>query len=337
MAGARHSAADNKLIQDTHDNAVKLGATCASGEKSVLAVTIRDGLAALSAQHKSIKGLDYANVEAWDIQNGAQALSMLASIASSEAAQEEPEHVQFLCGIIDALLAWLGAEVAEMNTAAAQPEAETEEKSLADALLVFQGGEIKALGDGKIGGYLVRFGDAEHPDLSAFKDFFTADTYFGAHAGDGVDTTLNHGVPLAKGLEEYADRMLPPIKTRKDKVGIFAEVVLDLRNAYEKMVHDLGAAGKLSWSSGAVKHLVKRTRMPNGTNRIDRWIIGEAALTPTPAEPRNTTLQAVKTLADRAGQPAPDGAPAESQAAAQAREFEALKESNAAVFGRYRK
>ena len=33
-----------------------------------------------------------------------------------------------------------------------------------DEQLVTIGGELKALGDGKVGGYLVRFGDAETPD-----------------------------------------------------------------------------------------------------------------------------------------------------------------------------
>ena len=40
--------------------------------------------------------------------------------------------------------------------------------------LVAFGGEIKALGDGKIGGYLIRFSDENTPDLVG--DFFNAKT-----------------------------------------------------------------------------------------------------------------------------------------------------------------
>ena len=39
------------------------------------------------------------------------------------------------------------------------------------------GGAVKALGDGKIGGYLVRFTDMQSPDLTG--DYFTADTELG--------------------------------------------------------------------------------------------------------------------------------------------------------------
>lgn len=347
-AGARHSANDNALIQTLHDSAVKLGATCpGGGEKSALSVTIRDGLAKLSAQHKSIKGLDYANVEAWDIQNGAQALGMLASIAASEAAQEEPEHVQVLAGIITALLGWLAAEVAEMNNAAAAPELVVYGKSAPEDRMVLLGSEVKALGDGRIGGYLVRFGNPETPDLSEHEDYFDAKTYFGARAGDGVDVTINHGIPLkrtkdpqeAAVFREIADHFLPPIKTKLDKIGLFAETVVNLADEYDSMVYELSKKGKMRWSSGAVGHLVKRTEMPNGTHHVDTWIIGEAALTPTPAEPRGTGVRPLKSFAaELAGWPESDGStPLETDAdAAKMREWAGLFENSHRLFDRWK-
>lgn len=303
-AGARHSAADIKLLQTIHDNALALGAACPDA-KAVDLDTLRDGLGKLSGRYQSVKGLDYAGLEAWDVQNGAQALGVLAGILASEAAQQEAAHVLEVAALLNGLLAWIGAEVAEIETAARSPN---EDAKRLEETLVYGGEAVKALGGGKIGGYLVRFGNAETPDLSDMRDWFHAKTYLGARDGDGVDVTMNHGIPLRRGLEEYANRLLPPVKTRKDKLGLFAETVCDLSDEYEKLVYDLAEAGKLKWSSGAVSHLVKRVRMPNGTHRVDQWIIGEAALTPTPAEPRDTQVRSLKALVtEQAGQPEPEG------------------------------
>ena len=189
-------------------------------------------------------------------------------------------------------------------------------KSL-DMLITFGEG-IKALGGGKVGGYLIRYGNEKEPDLSEMKDWFDAETNFGARAGDGSDTTINHGIPLRetqdaeerKALDEFAALLLPPIKTKRDKFGVFADSVLDLANQYQAAVYDMVKKGKLLWSSGALPHLVKRTLMPNGTHHVDQWIIGEAAYTPTPAEPRLGAIVSLKSLAGGAGLPTPDGAPA---------------------------
>ncbi|MCS7072218.1 MAG: phage major capsid protein, partial [Anaerolinea sp.] len=48
-------------------------------------------------------------------------------------------------------------------------------------------------------------------------------------------------------------------------------------------------AGKLGWSSGSLPHLVDVR--PDG--RIDRWIIVEGSLTPTPAEPERTAARLI--------------------------------------------
>jgi hypothetical protein len=151
------------------------------------------------------------------------------------------------------------------------------------------GDAVKSLGDGKIGGYLVRFSTEKDPDLSG--EFFTAKTYFGPRNGDGADMLFHHGIPLKSGLEGLADYLFKPIKAKKDEIGIWVEAVLDKANEYEKAVLELVASGKLGWSSGTAKHLI---RMGEG-GEIKRWPIVEASLTPTPAEPRNGAT-AVKTL-----------------------------------------
>lgn len=150
--------------------------------------------------------------------------------------------------------------------------------------MVAWGDAVKALGDGRVGGYLVRFSSEADPDLTG--EWFTRATYYGPRDGDGADTLVHHGFPLKAGLEELADRLLSPLRTRKDEVGIFAEAVLDMADEYEEMLYQLVEQGKLAWSSGAPGHMVRR----KGSGEITRWPIAEGSLTPTPAEPRNRVV-----------------------------------------------
>lgn len=154
-----------------------------------------------------------------------------------------------------------------------------------DALIYF-GGEVKALDDsGRVGGYLVRFTDAQHKDLVG--DYFTKDTYLGARSGDGVDCLFHHGLPLKAAFPaEFSDHLFAPLKTKVDDIGVFAETVLDLADAYEKKIHELVIAGKLGWSSGAPPHMVKRAE----DGFLKRWPIAEGSLTPMPCEPQNRAL-----------------------------------------------
>jgi len=150
--------------------------------------------------------------------------------------------------------------------------------------VVAWGEAVKALGDGRVGGYLVRFSSEADPDLTG--EWFTAKTYYGPRDGDGADTLVHHGFPLKAGMEELADRLLSPLKTTKDAVGIFAEVVLDMADEYEQAIYELVEQGKLGWSSGAPGHMVRR----KDSGEITRWPIAEGSLTPTPAEPRNRVV-----------------------------------------------
>lgn len=150
--------------------------------------------------------------------------------------------------------------------------------------MVAWGDAVKALGDGRVGGYLVRFSSEADPDLTG--EWFTRATYYGPRDGDGADTLVHHGFPLKAGLEELADRLLSPLKTTKDEIGIFAEVVLDMADEYEKAIYELVEQGKLGWSSGAPGHMVRR----KDSGEITRWPIAEGSLTPTPAEPRNRVV-----------------------------------------------
>lgn len=170
----------------------------------------------------------------------------------------------------------------------------------AGEIVVSVGSEAKALGDGRIGGYLVRFSTAEDPDLD--NDYFTPDTDFGEHARSPV--YYNHGRD-----PELGKRKLASGELRKDSIGIWIETQLALRDEYERAIYELAKAGKLGWSSGTAPHLVEREKTGRAW-RIVRWPLGlDASLTPTPAEPRAEAIplkSIIATLAT-AGEPEPDG------------------------------
>jgi hypothetical protein len=173
-----------------------------------------------------------------------------------------------------------------------------------DEALFYFGDTLKALDDkGRIGGYAVRFTDREHRDL--YGDYFTKDTYLGAHQGDGVDVLFHHGMPLhttrrmteeqKRSLEAFRNHIFSsPTKAKKDETGLFVEVVLDMANAYEEAVYGLTKAGKLGWSSGSTWHMMRRT----DDGEITRWPIIEVSMTPQPAEKLNrvVTLKSLESL-----------------------------------------
>ena len=168
---------------------------------------------------------------------------------------------------------------------------------------IYFGGAVKAVNpdanDGRISGYLVRFTDAKQKDLSG--EYFTDKTYYGAHEGDGVDTLFHHAQPLPiksrvsaavqrelKALQEY---VFAPVKVTRDTLGLLAETVLDMASEYEALVYSMVKQDKLGWSSGALSHACKIAK----DGEIQRWIIGEASLTPQPCDPMNRVIE-IKSL-----------------------------------------
>ncbi len=153
------------------------------------------------------------------------------------------------------------------------------------------GAPLKAvkLDDGsvKLGGYLVGFSNAKSTDLTG--DFFDNLTDYGDATES--DVYLNHRLPIeADGVAVDYKSRLGKAKLIRDDVGIFAETILKARNAYEKMIAELGLAGALSWSSGTAGHLVEREPVGKAYH-ITAWPIGlDASLTPTPAEYRNQVI-----------------------------------------------
>jgi hypothetical protein len=157
-----------------------------------------------------------------------------------------------------------------------------------DSTLVHFGGAVKALGDdGKIGGYLVTFGDADTPDLSGTRDFFTKDTDFDIETGEKRSVYYSHGLDATMGVKKIG--ALTVTDMAKDDHGVWVEAQLKMRDKYEQAIFGMVKEGKLGWSSGAPTHLVRRKaiKTDEGTvHEILHWPIGEGSLTPTPAEPR---------------------------------------------------
>lgn len=168
-----------------------------------------------------------------------------------------------------------------------------------DNTQVYIGGSVKALGDGRVGGYLVLFSSANDPDISDAKDFFTKSTDFDLDRSNVCTVLFEHGRdPVLKSRKLGQGTMV------KDEVGIWFDAKLNMRDAYEKAVYALAEAGALGWSSGTASHLVARKEAANSSHEVTAWPLGlDATLTPCPAEPRLSamplkSLPAIKTLAD---------------------------------------
>lgn len=137
---------------------------------------------------------------------------------------------------------------------------------------------------GRIGGYLVVWGNAEQRDLQG--EFFTPETELGLEWYDRRPVLFHHGLD---GKVKAA--VIGTIDTLvADETGVWAEAQLDLRQRYVRTIQKLIDKGVLGWSSGSLPHLVDIT----ADGVIRRWPIVEGSLTPTPAEPRRTDVQTLK-------------------------------------------
>ena len=175
------------------------------------------------------------------------------------------------------------------------PEEAHNENELNDTdALVFYGGSVKALGNGRVGGYLVRFTSEEEPDLEG--EFFDGKTDFGISPGAATGIYLNHRQPL-----QTRDGKYITVKERIgegtldiDENGVLIDAILYNRARYEAALDAMG------WSSGTAPHLVDRTDTGKATH-IDTWLLGlDASLTPIPADPGNRAMP-LKSWAEATG------------------------------------
>lgn len=151
-----------------------------------------------------------------------------------------------------------------------------------DEMLVVAGAAVKALGDGKVAGYLVPFGSPEDLDLDG--EFFAKDTDFDRDLPATVGTYYDHGTDPTLG-----PRRLGKASLEMRDEGVWLESQLDLSDRYQAAVYKLAEAGRLRLSSGAVTHLVQKQRTGKAV-KITHWPLGEASFTVKPANP-NATVQ----------------------------------------------
>ena len=165
--------------------------------------------------------------------------------------------------------------------------------------LVYFGDAVKALGSGKVGGYLVRWGKPGDVDLEG--DYFTPETDLGVEIGDRLPVYFEHGYdPVVKNRKIGKGTIL-----KTDDIGLWFEGQLELRDEYERMIYALAEAGKLGWSSQAGGSLVSKS-VGEGGNHIETWPLAEATLTKSPAEHRNTAVPIKSIYPDVSEEPAPE-------------------------------
>lgn len=150
--------------------------------------------------------------------------------------------------------------------------------------IYYVGGALKAISDGRIGGYLVSFGSATARD--SYGEYFTASTDF------GLSQYRNQPVLFHHGQNDQKVCCIGIIDTlRVDANGVYAEAQLDVNHEdpairrYARTAYDQVMTGKLFWSSGSAGHLVRNTE----DGEITQWWIVEGSLTPKPAEQSGRT------------------------------------------------
>lgn len=181
---------------------------------------------------------------------------------------------------------------------------------------------VKALGQGRVGGYLCLWGSEEAKDLTG--EWFASDTeelteIFGAvgavpllyhHAGDAQVKSAVVGV---------VDVMV------KDDVGLWIEAQVKKHQEYNKFIRPLVDRKLLGFSSGT---LPRARQVDKSTGKILRWPVAEASMTPTPAEWRMVAqwpVQNLKAIYQQAGLQLKDGRLFDSDAEQLERETEVLR------------
>jgi len=159
-------------------------------------------------------------------------------------------------------------------------------KQLTDERIYYPSGKpIKALGEDRIGGYLVVFGDPDKRDMQG--EYFTKDTDFHLDWYEKRPALFHHGLDKTMKGAKVGDITA----LHMDEIGLWAEGILDMRSAYIQKLKELIDRGVIGWSSGALP----QRAVLEGDGRISEWGIIEGSLTPTPAEPRRTNIHMIKT------------------------------------------
>lgn len=145
------------------------------------------------------------------------------------------------------------------------------------------GGEFKALGDGRVGGYLVKYTDPERRDL--YREYFDKNTDFmlDDYPVMGANVLYNHGLDTTVGVKAIGK--IDKVEDRD--FGLWVEAQLQMRDEYERMIAEWTGKGLTGWSSGALPQGV----VVEDDGHIKLWPIIEGSITLTPAMPHDTAIQ----------------------------------------------
>lgn len=149
---------------------------------------------------------------------------------------------------------------------------------------------VKAVGEDRLGMYLVMWGDEKNRDLG--KEFFTAKTrgMLDVFKAVGkIPTFYHHGLDSNAKAEVVGmyDVMV------EDDVGIWAETQLEKASKYKTAMLMMAEKGALGSSSGC---LPASRKVNKKSGEIEGWTIIEGSLTPTPMDYRQRLDMPVEVL-----------------------------------------
>lgn len=331
--GKRNSKADTEKIQGIHDHAVSLGAMCdGGGDMSMMggkngastAARTRKDIDSLKGVGLSLDALVSAvQEEFYDMREemrmaakpfGAESSGYwewddsdcprcVAVYADHAIARIELAYFEVPFQIVDGEVELAPREEwKEVEQQWVQKNIDADVLALLDAQHGREVGVVKSLGGGRLGNYLVVWGDEQHRDLTG--EYFTKST-------EGL-TAIFESVGKVPALYHHAmDHQIKYtpvghiVKMEADDVGLWTETQLDLANKYAVAVQKLARKRALGASSGT---LPAARKVDDETGEIKQWVIIEGSFTPTPAEPRLRELGVaeVKSLYEAAGLPLPD-------------------------------
>jgi hypothetical protein len=145
---------------------------------------------------------------------------------------------------------------------------------------------IKMSSDGTIEGLAIPFGAADRRDLDG--EFFSKSTDFCLDWFDVRPVLFDHA--LDDSLKTAVVGRVTEHEMTDD--GVWVRAKLQARRDYQRAIAKLVDEGALSFSSGAMPHLVQKDTK---SGEIKRWPWIELSLTPTPANPQ-AAVYAVKAV-----------------------------------------
>ena len=183
------------------------------------------------------------------------------------------------------------------------------------------GGGMKSVAEFTLRGPAVLFGDANHTDISPYRDYFTPETDFWLSSYKSRPMIFDHGVidldmvdafeAAAKSSEErdavkeFRAAMLELDRDPRigewtdvsiDPLALWVQGEMDKARKYATYVKQMAESGILRLSSDTALHLIKREKQLNGANKIVRWPLIGISHTTHAAEPRLTPVAAVKSF-----------------------------------------